>query len=84
MKIYKDIDSIKIHNAVVTIGTFDGLHRGHLQVLEYCKSVAKSIKGESIVFTFSPHPRIALEKDTKNLKLLTTLDEKIFLFEKYI
>ena len=68
-------------NAVITIGTFDGVHLGHKKILEQLKSEAKKINGETVVITFHPHPR-NIVGDTSGVKLLTTLQEKIELLEE--
>ena len=67
---------------MVTIGTFDGVHLGHHLVLDRLKEIARKADGETVVFTFYPHPRIILSPDEHNLRLLTTLDEKIALFRQ--
>ncbi len=61
---------------VVTTGTFDGVHLGHLQIIEKLNQAAKSIGGESVVVTFDPHPRSVLFPNDKSLKLLQSIDEK--------
>jgi len=77
MKIYHHIDEFKqIHNAVVTIGTFDGVHIGHQKIISRLQEVAKNIGGESVILTFFPHPRMILHPDDLNIKLISTLDEK--------
>lgn len=84
MKIYRSIDNIPaIPFPVVTTGTFDGVHLGHQTIINRVKQCAKNVEGESVVITFDPHPRVALHLDDENLKLLTSLKEKIYLFEKY-
>ena len=76
MKIYYDIDNFKkVPNAVVTIGTFDGVHRGHQEILRNMVSRAKELGGESVVVTFFPHPRQVLSCDA-NIRFITTQDEK--------
>ena len=71
----------EIKNAVVTIGSFDGVHYGHLAIINALNKKAKSIDGESVVITFSPHPRIALNLDAGNLFFLNSMEEKISLLE---
>lgn len=66
---------------VITIGTFDGVHIGHLKILNKIINHAKSTALKSSVLTFFPHPRMVLQKDT-NIKLLNTIDEKITILEK--
>ncbi len=80
MKIHYDIDSFKAHKPVVTIGTFDGVHLGHRKVISRLKEFARSHDGESVIFTFYPHPRLITAPDETNLRLLTTLREKEELF----
>jgi riboflavin kinase/FMN adenylyltransferase len=82
LRIYHNINEfIGCHNPVVTLGTFDGLHYGHLQIIEKLKKAAKEINGETVVITFSPHPRLVLFPDDNELKLLSDKEEKIKLFE---
>lgn len=82
MKIYNNFDDYqKVANAIVTIGTFDGVHLGHQTILKDMVRVAKEIKGESVVVTFYPHPRQVLRIDDGNLRFITTQEEKIRLLE---
>lgn len=83
MRIFRDPDNLPdFRNAVVTLGTFDGVHKGHQQILKRIKERAKALNGESILLTFWPHPRMVLQPDDNNLQLLNTIDEKIELLEK--
>lgn len=83
MKIYKTIDEFSgIENAVVTTGTFDGVHLGHCKIISHLKQIALREKGETVVLTFTPHPRIVLFPEEKTLKLLNTEKEKAALLEK--
>ena len=78
MRVYRSIEKpIDIKNAVITIGTFDGVHRGHQSILQHINAEAKKINGESVVITFHPHPRLLLRPDDKSLQLISTLDEKL-------
>lgn len=63
------------------MGSFDGLHEGHLELLRRVKSLATELGGESIVLTFDPHPRYVLGTGER-MQLLTTLDEKLWLLER--
>lgn len=82
MRIYRGLSEFrKIERAVTTTGTFDGVHIGHQIILKRLKEVARKIKGESVLLTFFPHPRMVLQSDS-DLKLITILDEKIELLEK--
>lgn len=83
MKIYEGLDNFTgAKNAAVTIGTFDGVHIGHQKIIQQLKEGAKSIQGESVIFTFYPHPRMVLNPDDDSLKLLSTEEEKKELLEK--
>jgi riboflavin kinase / FMN adenylyltransferase len=63
-------------HAVVTSGTFDGVHLGHRKILQRLTEVAQQRQGKSVVITFHPHPRAVIASE-KPVKLLSTLDEKI-------
>lgn len=78
MNIYTSLDDIKsIKNPVLTIGTYDGVHLGHQKIITYLNEEAKRVKGESVVFTFHPHPRMVLHPDDHQLELIQTIDERI-------
>lgn len=82
MKIYNHIDEFQaIKNAVVTIGTFDGVHVGHQKILGRLKEIAQQVNGESVILTFFPHPRMILHPEDLNLKMITTMAEKARLLE---
>lgn len=83
MKLYTNLDQFKAIKPIVTIGTFDGVHLGHQKVILRLQEIAKKYKGETVIFTFHTHPRIVTSPNENNLRLLTTLKEKITLFEKY-
>lgn len=83
MRIYKDLNNLpKFKNAVLTIGSFDGVHIGHQQIIQQINDLAKSIDGESVLITFDPHPRFVVGKQQSDLKLLNTLEEKAQLLEQ--
>lgn len=83
MKVYRNISEFNPKKKVVlTVGTFDGIHFGHQKIIETIKGIAKNNEGESVVLTFSPHPRTVLFPEGNNLRLINSLDEKINLFEK--
>ena len=67
----------RFHRSVVTIGSFDGVHRGHQQLLRRIVKLAEARGGTSIVITFDPHPRTVLRPDDDSLRLLSTIEEKI-------
>ena len=82
MKIHRSIDNLPaFKNAVVTFGTFDGVHHGHKKLAKKITALAKELKGESILVTFHPHPRSIIYPKDKSLKLLTTLEEKLARFK---
>jgi len=77
MRIFFGLDEVdKIRKPVVTIGTFDGVHLGHQKIIENLKRKANEVGGESVIITFSPHPRMVLFPDSHNLKLIQTEKEK--------
>ena len=83
MKIYSDINEFKnVKNPIVTLGTFDGVHYGHQKIINRLKLLAERTNGETVLLTFSPHPRIVLFPDDQDLKLINTMDEKKCLLEK--
>ena len=82
MKVYYSLDNIKIENAVATVGSFDGIHKGHLKVLDLLKSSAARCQGHTVVVSFDPHPREILFPHENPIGLITSRDEKIALLEK--
>jgi len=60
----------------ITVGTFDGVHLGHAEILRFLKSLSDQKKIPALVFTFGNHPRYVLKEDAAELKMLTTSDEK--------
>lgn len=84
MKVVYGIENIEaIPNAVVTSGTFDGVHIGHQKILQRICETAKKDNGHSVLLTFWPHPRLVLDKAANQLKLLSTIDEKIGLLKEF-
>jgi riboflavin kinase/FMN adenylyltransferase len=83
MKIYHSLDDFApVRNAVVTSGTFDGVHVGHQKILSRLREVAKKSDGETVVITFWPHPRLVLYPNDTDLKLLNTFEEKAELLKE--
>ncbi len=83
MQIYHDIkDFERLENAVVTIGTFDGVHLGHQKIISKLIEKAKEINGESVILTFFPHPRMILNPGNHQLKMINTMAEKALLLEQ--
>ncbi|MDO9374716.1 MAG: bifunctional riboflavin kinase/FAD synthetase [Bacteroidota bacterium] len=90
MTVHHDIQHLpEFENALVTIGTFDGIHRGHQQILQLMKEEAERVGGETVIITFHPHPRTVIDKQTgaeingadspasAGISLLNTLEERI-------
>ncbi|MES1225033.1 MAG: bifunctional riboflavin kinase/FAD synthetase [Bacteroidota bacterium] len=83
MNVHRDLERLPVFkNAVITIGTFDGVHTGHLQIIDQLKSEAKKINGETVIITFHPHPRKVIGGSPGELKLINTLEEKIELLSR--
>ena len=83
MNIYYNIDEFKpSKKSVLTTGTFDGVHLGHRVILNHLKEAAKNYKGESVVLTFFPHPRMVLQPENTDLRLLNTIEERITLLKE--
>jgi riboflavin kinase/FMN adenylyltransferase len=83
VKVYHNIEDFEpLQNAVVTSGTFDGVHLGHQKILSRLKETAKYQNGETVVITFWPHPRLIVSPDSDGILLLSTLEEKIELLGK--
>jgi len=83
MKIYYSIDDFScLDYAVVTSGTFDGVHIGHQKILSRLKEISEKSKGETVVITLWPHPRLVLQPEDRSLKLLNTFEEKAELLKE--
>lgn len=83
MRVFQGFDELeKIPNPVLTIGTFDGVHLGHQRIIQQLNEEAQKHGGESVLFTFYPHPRMVLFPDSHGLKLLQTQVEKIEKLER--
>ncbi|MCD7963121.1 MAG: adenylyltransferase/cytidyltransferase family protein [Rikenellaceae bacterium] len=84
MRVFRSLDEIrgKLTLPAVTVGSFDGVHRGHMQIVNKVIETAKETGGESLVITFDPHPREVVNKNGNPIKLLTTVEEKIYLLGK--
>ena len=82
MKRVNGINNFLIHSpTILTLGTFDGVHKGHQKILKKLNSEANKANLKSIVLTFFPHPRIVLNPRS-NLKLINTIKERSELLEK--
>jgi riboflavin kinase/FMN adenylyltransferase len=82
MVIHEGYGNLNFNLPVVTLGIFDGVHLGHIFLLDKLVSSAAETHGESVVITFSPHPRLVLEDNNSGLFFLSTFKEKISLLEK--
>jgi len=82
MKIYHTLEDFsRLPNAVVTSGTFDGVHIGHQKIVHRLKEISSKNKGETVVITFWPHPQMVLHPENTSLKLLNTFEEKAALLK---
>ena len=83
MKVHRELAGSlpEFNRAVVTIGTFDGVHLGHRQIITQMKEEAARIGGETVIITFHPHPRKIISSVPGDIKLLNTLSEKIILLD---
>jgi len=72
-----------IQNPVATIGFFDGVHKGHQQVIAYLNEQARKINGESVLITFDPHPKIVLSPTNHKVQLILSQEEKIEKLKQY-
>ncbi len=78
MKIYRNLDEFKaLDYAIVTIGTFDGVHVGHQKILNKLTELAKDNTGETVLLTFFPHPRLIINPDDDSLRLINDIEEKV-------
>lgn len=83
MKVYNDINQFQaVKNAIVTVGTFDGVHLGHQAIFRRMVEDARKIGGQTVVVTFHPHPRMVLNIDSQHLRFITTQEQKLRLIEK--
>jgi riboflavin kinase / FMN adenylyltransferase len=82
MHVHTDLSSfVNVERPVLTTGTFDGVHLGHQTILQRLKETAQKEEGQSVLFTFYPHPRMVLFPNDNDLKLLSTQREKVELLE---
>ncbi|TDG36273.1 bifunctional riboflavin kinase/FAD synthetase [Pedobacter changchengzhani] len=82
MKIYNNLSEFsKLKHAIVTIGTFDGVHFGHQKIINQLVAKAKADGGESVILTFFPHPRMIIDPENQDLKMINTINEKAKILE---
>ena len=77
MEILYEIDKIKLKSSVTTMGSYDGIHRGHFQILNKVNSISNQLNISSVVITFDPHPGNLIGKPKEKVKLLMSLEKKI-------
>ena len=83
MQVHRSIKELPVfRNAIITIGTFDGVHLGHRTIINQMKSMASQVGGETVIITFHPHPRRIVGKEAQPVQLLTSLPEKINLLQQ--
>lgn len=83
MKVHYDLQNLPPFNkAVITTGAFDGVHKGHQQIIHKMKDIAQSIQGETVIISFHPHPRKVISSVPGEIKQLTHIKERIALLEK--
>lgn len=82
MKIFRGVSKVDrpFRRAVITIGNFDGVHVGHQAILRLVVERARALGGESVLYTFEPHPRRVLQSE-KELRLLETFEQKMEMVE---
>jgi riboflavin kinase/FMN adenylyltransferase len=77
VQIHYNIENFRPGNSIVTVGVFDGVHRGHKYIINRLIEISRMKGGESVILTLWPHPRHVLNHDPSVTRLITTLDEKI-------
>ena len=81
MEILYKLDNTKLKSSVITIGSYDGIHRGHFHIINKVNSISNQLKTNSVVITFDPHPRNLIGHPKEKVKLLMSLDKKIELIK---
>ena len=82
MRVVREFDSVDFDKkSVITVGTFDGIHLGHRKIIDSVNEIKKSKGLRSVIITFEPHPQIVLKNKSPDIKILSTLDEKLEMFE---
>ncbi len=82
MKVHYDLASLpQFKDAIVTMGAFDGVHKGHQQIIQRMKELAVKVLGETIIITFHPHPRKVISSVPGEIKQLSCIKERIHLLE---
>lgn len=83
IQVHRDLEQLpEFKNAIITIGTFDGVHLGHQQIIKLLKEEAASSGGETVIITFHPHPRKVVTQGKSDVKIINTLQEKTELLDR--
>lgn len=83
MKIYRHLDKNNYDKkSIVTVGTFDGVHKGHRVVIDKLQELKNKFGGRTVIVTFDPHPQLVLRNRNSEIKLLTTTHERLEIFEQ--
>jgi riboflavin kinase/FMN adenylyltransferase len=78
MKVHYDLTALpQFKDAIVTMGAFDGVHKGHQQIIQRMKELAQKVQGETIIITFHPHPRKVISSVPGEIKQLSNIKERI-------
>ncbi len=85
MEVYRGLEEVKYNpKHIITVGTFDGVHRGHQKIIKRMQELSRINEGETLLVTFDPHPQFIVKRpDKEPIKLLTTIDERLKLFHKF-
>ncbi len=83
MEIFYQIDNINLKSSVITMGSYDGIHRGHFHIINKVNSISNQLNTSSVVITFDPHPRNLIGKPKEKVKLLMSLEKKIELIKSF-
>jgi len=84
VQVHRHISGLKdVERSIVTIGTFDGVHLGHQKIIRRLNDIKAQEGGQTVLFTFDPHPRKVLFPEQTDLRLITTTDEKCRLLEQF-
>jgi riboflavin kinase/FMN adenylyltransferase len=82
MKVHYDLTALpQFKHAIVTMGAFDGVHKGHQQIIQRMKELAQKVQGETIIITFHPHPRKVISSVPGEIKQLSNIKERIQLLD---
>ena len=84
LKVYRSFKEVPYYkNSIITLGTFDGVHLGHQKILNKLLTVAKNEHLRPLIISFYPHPQIVLNRKANPVKLLTSIEERVNVFDKF-